>query len=154
VSIYPTCINITESAKGTLVDMLDITISAYITKTTTAKIQLTTKLFDKRRAEAYTGFNIVRFPSVWSNLNLGSKLNIITGQFHRLRRIILDEENFIEEMGKTLQDLHKKGFERKTLHAKLRKITSKHNALFGRKSNYMIDAIQRTANLPINDATT
>jgi hypothetical protein len=98
--------------------MIDITIIPRITKSRNPNIQVTTKLFDKRRA--YTAFNIVRFPSVWSNLNLGSELNIITGQFHRLRRIILDEDNFIEEMGHTIHDLCQKGYKRNTLHPKLR----------------------------------
>lgn len=63
----------------------------------------------------------MRFPHISSNLSVRCKYNIIIGQFHRFRRIILDKPNFIEECARLLQAMMERGYKYDTMRRKLRR---------------------------------
>ena len=82
---------------------------------------VTTQLYDKRRRPEFASVQIVRFPHITSNLSVRCKYNIIIGQFHRFRRILLEKSNFVDEIALLLQALMDRGYKQATLRRKLKR---------------------------------
>lgn len=111
--IYPPCLTLTQSASGTAVPFLDLTI---LPRPSTllpagANTVLTTRLYDKRRSAAYASLNIIRLPHITSFLNNASKYGVVTSQFHRMRRINTDYTDFCREMGTLLYAAECRGYD-------------------------------------------
>ncbi len=65
--------------------------------------RLLTRLYDKRVQPAFT--NVSRFVHSASNVNESCKRNILTNNFHRLRRVITDSHNFCLEIALVIRAL-------------------------------------------------
>lgn len=73
----------------------------------------------KRRHPDFAAVRLVRFPHITSNLSVRCKYNIVIGQFHRFRRIILDKANFIQECALLLLAMQDRGYRMGTLKRRL-----------------------------------
>ena len=77
-----------------------------------------TRLYDKRVQPAFHGVRPSRFVARDSNVNEACKRNIFTGQFHRLRRVISDVDNFCSEIAALMRALETMGYPRSLLLSK------------------------------------
>ncbi len=77
-----------------------------------------TRLYDKRVQPAFHGVRLSRFVARDSNVNEACKRNIFTGQFHRLRRVISDVDNFCSEIAALVRALETMAYPRALLLSK------------------------------------
>ncbi|PNW87106.1 hypothetical protein CHLRE_02g109300v5 [Chlamydomonas reinhardtii] len=103
-----------QLAAGTAaMPFLDILL---ILRTTPAgHARITTRLYDKRVQPVFDGVRLSRFIGTDSNVNEASKRNIFTGQFHRLRRVVTEVENFAFETANLITALTRMGYRRPRL---------------------------------------
>eukprot|EP00198_Chlamydomonas_reinhardtii_P006371 XP_001695707.1 predicted protein [Chlamydomonas reinhardtii] len=113
--LYPPCLRLTAQRhhNPTELPFLDILLVSYTTAD--GKSRITTRLYDKRDQPAFARIRLSRFVAADSSVNEAAKRNILTGQFHRLRRIILDYDNFCLEMARLMRALLDCGYARKRL---------------------------------------
>ena len=71
---------------------------------------LTTRLFDKRTTRAYREVNIVRFPHITSMLSRRASYGILTSQFIRFSRVILQRRDFVLQVALLISALVDKGY--------------------------------------------
>ncbi len=120
--IYPDCLVLSSASKGTYVNYMDLTIGPNLaTNLGIPYGALTTFLYDKRRQPGFQKFKLVRFPHISSRISAFCKYNILSSQFHRYRRIILDRTNFIAELANLLNYMiNVSGYSSTKLMAKLK----------------------------------
>ncbi|GLC66701.1 hypothetical protein PLESTF_000462700 [Pleodorina starrii] len=85
------------------------------TPTPAGRSRFVTRLYDKREQRAFDGVRLSRFVHVSSNVNEAAKRNLFLSQFHRLRRIIMDVDNFVEATAHVLVALIKQGYSQHTM---------------------------------------
>ena len=76
------------------------------------RCRLLTRLYDKRVQPAFARARLSRLIPHDSNANESAKRNILVGQFHRLRRVITDPNNFCIEVAAVFNHLLTKGHSR------------------------------------------
>ncbi|PNW70140.1 hypothetical protein CHLRE_17g707450v5 [Chlamydomonas reinhardtii] len=121
--LYPTSLQVepqshphlqTQIPAGTTaMPFLDILLILRTTPSGDARI--TTRLYDKRVQPVFDGVRLSRFIGADSNVNEASKRNIFTGQFHRLRRVVMEVENFVFESANLIAALTQMGYSRARL---------------------------------------
>lgn len=92
--------------------------------------RITTQLYDKRDQPAFTNVRLSRFIAPDSSVNEAAKRSILTGQFHRLRRVILDYNNFCKEMARVIRALVDCGYHRPQLETTYRQLLAAFPQLF------------------------
>jgi hypothetical protein len=83
--------------------------------TPAGRSRFVTRLYDKREQRAFDGVRLSRFVHISSNVNEAAKRNIFVSQFHRLRRVILDVDDFAESVAHILVALVKQGYKKSAL---------------------------------------
>jgi hypothetical protein len=81
---------------------------------------------------------MVRFPHISSNLSARCKYNCLTGEFHRLRRIVLQQENFCMEMARVRFQLEKRGYSPRRLQKQLQILCYTHPDLYNRAPAFLL----------------
>ncbi|PNH09713.1 hypothetical protein TSOC_003618 [Tetrabaena socialis] len=112
------------------------------------KCHIRTVLYDKRDQRVFGGIRLSRFVPRCSSVNEAAKRNIFSGQFHRLRRIITDPENFCFSMARIMTDLMRQGYTRNALEVKYRDLLRAFPQLFyfeRKPANGGLDIFARTA---------
>ena len=92
---------------GTSIPYMDITI----TTEPGGRRRITTQLYDKRKHPPLSGVFIIKYPHMSSKISETAKYSIVTSQFHRLRRIVLQRRNFVDNMADILHTLVHKGYD-------------------------------------------
>ena len=82
--IYPDTLELALAHTGTSIPYMDIDI----TSEPGSKRWITTQLYDKRKHPPLSEVFIIKYPHMSSKISNTAKYGIVTGQFHRLRRII------------------------------------------------------------------
>ena len=115
--IYPPFLRLSQSAAGRQTPFLDI-LPYYLPNGA-----INTTLYNKLREQKFAHIRICRFPHISSNLSRRCKYNCLVGEFHRLRRIILDQDNFCFEVARVMYELTLRGYSisklQRTLHGLL-----------------------------------
>ena len=83
-------------------------------------VQSFTKLYDKRRNACYRGIPIVQYQHVSSTLSLHCGYNILIGQLHRFRELIMLRDNYILEVARLVLRMQKRGYKKSILFRKLK----------------------------------
>jgi hypothetical protein len=130
--IYPPCLRLEGTGAGQRLHYMDVHICpcTHTLSHRTVAGSLTTKLYDKRRQPHFQHVRIVRFPHFTSLLSRRCKYGVLTSQFHRYTRIILDKNNFTEELARLVHDLVDKGYSPEVLHRHLRSLLRRYPELF------------------------
>ncbi|CAL8465384.1 g4920 [Coccomyxa elongata] len=102
---------------------------------------VTTHLYDKRRDPKFADIEMVRFPHISSNLSARCKYNCLTGEFHRLRRIVLQHDNFCMELASVQVELELRGYSPRRLRKQLQKLCFTHPDLYNRSPNFLLAQI-------------
>ncbi|DBB04171.1 TPA: hypothetical protein ACH3X1_013215 [Trebouxia sp. C0004] len=71
--------------------------------------RLTTVLYDMREHLPLSRLFIIKYPHASPNISSAAKYGIITSQYHRLRRIIMDRSDFTFRMASIISYMHTKG---------------------------------------------
>ena len=72
------------------------------------------------------------------------KYNIVIGQFHRFRRIILDKNNFTEECARLLLAMVERGYSHRTLRKKLKRQLFAWPGIYDASPGALLQAIDAT----------
>lgn len=129
--IYPVELTLALAHAGPEVPFLDLTLHPASGGTPICPVgALTTSLFDKRRTVPYAGIPIVRFPHISSKLSARCTYGILTSQFIRYSRIILDRDNFVRELAVLLRALTDRGYSFPRLWSMTRRLLGTHLGLF------------------------
>ncbi len=86
--------------------------------------RLLTRMYDKRVQPAFTNVHLSRFVHSASNTNESCKRNILTSQFHRLRRVITDPHNFCLEIALVIRTLASQSYPVGRMVAQLRDLVT------------------------------
>ena len=105
--IYLDTLELALAHTGTSIPYMDI----YITSEPGGKRRITTQLYDKRKHPPLSEVFIIKYPHMSSKISNTAKYGIVTSQFHRLRRIILQHKNFVDNMADILHTLMNKGYD-------------------------------------------
>ena len=81
-----------------------------IPDTSSASCRIITHLYDKRVQPAFLNIRLSRFVHFSSNVDDSCKRNILTGQIHRLSRIITDPNNFCFEVALVIRALQAQAY--------------------------------------------
>ncbi|KXZ47890.1 hypothetical protein GPECTOR_32g503 [Gonium pectorale] len=121
--IYPSCLRVTTQSHPHLpagsLPFLDILL---VPTNRHGVSHITTRLYDKRDQPAFQNVRLSRFVPLHSNVNEAAKRKIFTGQFHRLRRIISDMDNFCYEIARVMLALLHNGYQRHHLETSYRSL--------------------------------
>lgn len=79
-----------------------------------------TQLYDKRREDCYAGIPIVQYQHVSSTVSVHSGYNIMLGQLHRFRTLIMNRGNYVMESAKLVKRMVHRGYKRSIVMRKLR----------------------------------
>lgn len=82
-------------------------------------VQSFTKLYDKRRNACYRGIPIVQYTHVASTLSIHCGYNILIGQLHRFRELIMLRDNYILEVARLVRRMQNRGYRKSILFKKL-----------------------------------
>lgn len=134
--IYPICLGITLASAGTTAPYLDMRLYFL------PNGLLTTELYDKRREQRFANIQLVRFPHVSSNLSDRCKYNCISGEFHRLRRIVLQQDNFCRELARVQVQLESRGYSSRRLLRRLHKHCHAYPHLYNCTPRVLLQQIQ------------
>ena len=74
---------------------------------------------------------IIKYPHMSSKISNTAKYGVVTSQFHRLRRIILQRSNFVDNMADTLRTLMNKAYDTEDMLGRVRFLWWRHPELFG-----------------------
>ena len=99
---------------------------------------ITTHLYAKLREHKFTGIDTCRFPHITSNLSSRCKYNCLTGEFHRLRRIVLDPENFCYEMARVCVQLELRGYASRRLYKQLVSLCHTHSDMYNKSTGSLL----------------
>lgn len=156
--LYPRCLNLSRQQHRHLpanhLPFLDILLVTLIVpvkrgRSITMVSRITTRLYDKRDQPAFASVRLSRFVAADSSVNEAAKRNILTGQFHRLRCVILDYDNFCCEMGRLIRALVDSGYDRGTLESVYHNLLSRFPQLYFRDRHALAAAHRAfTASLP------
>ena len=104
--IYPDTLELALAHTGTSIPYMDIKIISE----PGGRRRITTQLYDKRKHPPLSEVFIIKYPHMSSKISSTAKYGIVTSQFHRLRRIILQRRNFVDNMADILHTLTVKGY--------------------------------------------
>ena len=96
--------------------------------------QSLTKLYDKRRNACYRGIPIVQYAHVSSTISLHCGYNILIGQLHRFRELILMRSNYVTEVARLIIRMQKRGYKKSILLRKLKHHLRMYPDTFGDRS--------------------
>ncbi len=100
--IYPRTLLVTSVDSGDSINYMDVSIR----RETGSVSRLTTVLYDKREHLPLSRLFIIKYPHASSNISSAAKYGIITSQYHRLRRIIMDRNDFTFRMAGIISYMH------------------------------------------------
>jgi len=104
--------------------------------------RLSTVLYDKREHLPLSRLFIIKYPHASSNISSAAKYGIITSQYHRLRRIIMDRNDFTFRMAGIINYMHTKGHDVTHMMSRLHKLCRRFTELYGTNPH---DIYQQTA---------
>ncbi len=157
--IYPSCLAVTPQRHPHLpsnhMPFLDILLvhsqrptqrTAAGPRSHTMSAFITTRLYDKRAQPAFAGVRLSRYVPRHSNVNDPAKDNILASQFHRLRRIITEPNNFCASMADVIATLAANGYKRSALAHRYRRLLAARPELFfhQRQSTPSLDLFSAT----------
>ena len=140
IGIYPDALQLALAHSGTSIPYMDITITAE----PGGRRRITTQLYDKRKHPPLSGVFIIKYPHMSSKISETAKYSIVTSQFHRLQRIVLQRRNFVDNMADILHTLVHKGYDMEGMLGKVRFLCWQHPELFGIMADDLVTQI-RTA---------
>ncbi|BDA45564.1 hypothetical protein COCOBI_07-3510 [Coccomyxa sp. Obi] len=90
--------------------------------------------------QSFYGFQGIypRFPLITSNPSARCKRNCLTGEFHRLRRIVLDHDNFCCELAWVRVQLELRGYPANRLRKQLESLCHMHPDLYNRSPRFLL----------------
>ena len=144
--IYPRTLLVTSVDSGNYIDYMDVKIQREFGSIS----RLTTVLYDKREHLPLSGLFIIKYPHASSNISSAAKYGIITSEYHRLRRIIMDRTDFTFRMAGIIDYMHSKGHNVTRMLSSLHKLCKRFTELYGTHPH---DIYQQTASA-LDDITT
>ena len=103
---------------------------------------LTTRLYDRRMHDPhFSAIPVVYYTHALSMVAAHTKFNVLTGQFHRLRRLILDRSNFCSSIAVVLFHLQRRGYSSRLLKRKLRFLLLRQRTLYASTSKWLYHTI-------------
>jgi hypothetical protein len=84
---------------------------------------------------------MVRFPHISSSLFARCKYNCLTGESQRLRRIVLQPDNFCMELARVQVELEMRGYSPRWLRKQLQQLCFTHPDLYNRSPNFLLAQI-------------
>lgn len=72
-------------------------------------MRIVTRLYGKRVQPLFARVRLTRFIHASSNVAEQSRCGLLAGQFHRLRRIVTDFDNFVEDIAHIIANLARSG---------------------------------------------
>lgn len=136
--LYPPELNITLSDVQNFSNFLDLTIQS---RHADGKTPLCTILYSKFREEKFRGLPIIRYPHMSSNLSLSLKINVLVGQFHRLRQIITERDNFVDELAAVMNTLFRRGYNARAMRRRVYRLCLNSDGMYGWDSRYCFTRI-------------
>ncbi len=114
LGLYPPCLDVPVQEHPHLpaahIPFLDILLVHQPTTGATPTSRFTTRLYDKRDQPAFHDVRLSRYIPRCSNVNEAAKRNIFASQFHRLRAIILDIDDFALQAARLVVALTRQGY--------------------------------------------
>lgn len=83
-----------------------------------------------------------------SKISETAKYGIVTSQFHRLQRIVLQRRNFVDNMADTLHTLVHRGYDMEGMLGKVRFLCWQHPELFGIMADDLVAQIREALDRP------
>ena len=136
--IYPDTLELALARTGTSIPYMDIRIIPE----PGGRRRITTHLYDKRKHPPFSQAFIIKYPHMSSKISNTAKYGIVTSQFHRLRRIILQRSNFVNNMVDILHTLTNKGYNTEDMLGRVRFLCWQHPALFGILADDLVTQIR------------
>jgi len=130
---------VTSADSGDSIDYMDVRIQREVGSIS----RLTTVLYDKREHLPLSRLFIIKYPHASSNISSAAKYGIITSQYHRLRRIIMDRSDFTFRMAGIIGYMRTKGHDVTHMMSRLHKLCRRFTELYGTHPH---DIYQQTAN--------
>ena len=139
--IYPGWLRITLGGRSAVEPFLDIRLFFLPSGI------ITTHLYNKLREPKFADIDTCRFPHITSNLSARCKRNCLTGEFHRLRRIVLDHDNFCCEMARVRVQLELRGYPASRLRKQLESLCHMHPDLYNRSPRHLLVQMEMYYNI-------
>jgi len=125
--IYPRTLLVTSVDLGDSINYMDVSIQ----REAGSVSRLSTVLYDKREHLPLSRLFIIKYPHASSNISSAAKYGIITSQYHRLRRIIMDRNDFTFRMAGIINYMHTKGHDVTHMMSRLHKLCRRFTELYG-----------------------
>lgn len=93
--------------------------------------RLTTVLYDKREHSPLAEQFIIKFPHASSNISAAAKYGVITSQYHRLRRIIMQRNDFTHRIAGLIHYMQSKGHDASRMLKQIRGLCNRFIELYG-----------------------
>ena len=93
--------------------------------------RLTAVLYDNREHLPLSRLFIIKYPHASFNISSAAKYGIITSQYHRLRRIVMDCNDFTFRMASIISYMHTKGRDVTHMMSRLHKLCRRFTELYG-----------------------
>ena len=138
--IYPDTLELALAHTGTSIPYMDIRLIP----APGGRRRITTQLYDKRKHPPLSQVFIIKYPHMSSKISNTAKYGIVTSQFHRLRRIILQRSNFVDNMADILHTLTNKGYNTEDMLGRVRFLCWQHPELFGILADDLVTQIRST----------
>ena len=135
--IYPDTLELALAHADTSIPYMDINT----TSEPGGKRRINTQLYDKRKHPPLSEVFIIKYLHMSSKISNTAKYGIVTSQFHRLRRIMLQRRTFVDIMDDILHTLANKGYDTGDMLGRLRFLCWRHPELFGILADYLVTQI-------------
>ncbi|DBA87047.1 TPA: hypothetical protein ACH3X2_005289 [Trebouxia sp. C0005] len=125
--IYPRTLLVTSVDSGSSINYMDVSIQ----REAGSVSRLTTVLYDKREHLPLSRLFIIKYPHASSNISSAAKYGIITSQYHSMRRIIMDRNDFSFRMAGIISYMRTKGHNVTHMMSRLQKLCRRFTELYG-----------------------
>ena len=114
--LYPTDLNLKEAGTGASINYMDIRVVMSVRyrvgiPAAAPVADFETYLYSKHLDGPFQALRLVRYPPITSMLAWQAKYNILTTEFHRIRRRVTNQANIWCNLGRIIADLLRKGYQ-------------------------------------------